>query len=507
MIKPSNSRPLKPKSKSKPIPSSSSASVSTHYSDLLQLKTHKKNGLTNPTIPVENSTKQTTLLVESFHQHQRLDAILDKLRNNNSNPSQLLKDYGDWDKLEFWAVVKFLRQFSCSHQIIQVFDVWTNIESSRMNEYNYNKIIGILSEEGLMEDALLVFRAMNDRGARPSLDIYNLLIHGFAKKGMFDDALPFLREMEKNNIKADSETYDGLIQAYGKFKMYDEMGKCVKKMESSGCAPDHITYNLLIQEFSRAGLLKRMEKVFRKVQSKKMDLQSSTLFAMLEAYADYGILENMEKMYRRVLKSKMPLKENLIRKLASVYIENHMFSRLDDLAVDLSSSTGDTNLVWYLRLLSHACLLSRKGMDFIIQEMDVAENSWTTSIANILLLAFLKMKDFKHLKVLLAELPTKGVKPDLVTVGVLFDASSMGFGGSKTLKMWQKMGLLGEAAQIYTDPLIFMAFGKGCFLRSCEETYSSLEPKSRGSYKWNYQNLINLVFKQKRRQLELMGLE
>ncbi|KAF5768772.1 hypothetical protein HanRHA438_Chr14g0650811 [Helianthus annuus] len=103
-----------------------------------------------------------------------------------------------------------------------------------------------------------------------------------------------------------------------------------------------------------------MERTYRIVISKKMDIEASTVMAMLEAYASFGDLEKMEKIYRTVmrLKPRVYLNDDLIRKVAVVYIENYMFSKLDDMGIRLYSRIGNTNIVWCLRMLSHACLLS-----------------------------------------------------------------------------------------------------------------------------------------------------
>lgn len=376
-----------------------------------------------------------------------------------------------------------------------MFHLWKHIEKSRINEFNYERIIGLLSQEDLPGESVLALEEMKTHGLRPTLEIYNSVIHSFARKGEFERALYFLNEIKENDLIADTETYDGLIQSYGKFKMYDELDDCVKKMESDKCLPDHITYNLLIQEFSRGGLLKRMERVYQTVLSKRMGLQSSTLVAMLEVYANFGIIEKMESAYRRVSNSKTPLKKDLIRKMARVYIENYKFSRLADLGLDLSSVNGRTDIVWCLILLSHACLLSQKGLDSIVKEMEEKNVSWNATVANTILVAYLKMKDFTRLRILLSELSTHHVKPDIVTVGILFDAIRVGFNGTASLNIWRKTGFLDEAVEMTTDPLVLAAFGKGNFLRSCEERYSSLEPEAREKQIWTYYNLIDLVSK------------
>ncbi|CAK9139713.1 unnamed protein product [Ilex paraguariensis] len=457
-----------------------------------------------PSAKPHSNSKETGSALETSHQIQRLKrTLLQKLRHRDSDPLQILKYDGDWSKEQFWAVVRFLKQTSRTKEVLQVFDSWKKKEKSRINEFNYEKIIGLLVEEGLIEEAVVGFEEMKSHGLKPSLDIYNSVIHGFARKGRFEDALCYMKGMEEIGLKPDTETYDGLIQAYGSHRMYDEMGQCVKEIESNGCLPDHVTYNLLIQEFARAGLLTKMESTYQTLLSKKMDLQSSTLIAMLEAYAYFGILDKMEKVYRRVLNSKTFLKEQLIRKLAGVYIENRMLSKLDDLGLDLSSNTGRTDLVWCLRILSHACLLSRKGMHSIVQEMESEKVPWNVTVANIILLSYLKMRDFKRLKVVLSELRARYVKPDIVTVGILFDACTFGFDGTSVKSTWGRLGLFDEAVEMNTDALALTAFGKGNFLRSCKELYSSLEAKDQKKEVWTYRRLINLVFK-RNKQLPLI---
>lgn len=373
--------------------------------------------------------------------------------------------------------------------------MWKSKENSRINELNYEKIIGLLVDEGLIEEAVSALGEMKNHRVSPTLEIYYLVIHGFTRKGRFKDALFYLKEMEEIDLKPESDIFDSFIKAYGKYKMYDEMGQCVKQMESSGCLPDHGTYNLLIREFSRAGLLKQMERTYQIIISKRMDLQSSTLISMLEAYANFGIMDKMEKFLKKVLNSRTPLDDDLIRKIAGIYIDNYMFSRVEDLGIDLSSKIGRTDLVWCLRMLSHACILSRKGMDSIVYEMEADGLPWNVTVANILLLTYLKMRDFKHLNIVLSELPARYVKPDIVTVGILFDAYRYGFDGTYILNIWRRMGFLDESIEMNTDALVLTSYGKGHFLKSFEEVYSSLEPNSVKGKVWTYHHLINLVRK------------
>ncbi|XP_014521738.1 pentatricopeptide repeat-containing protein At4g14190, chloroplastic [Vigna radiata var. radiata] len=440
-----------------------------------------------------SDTKHRTLLVETYHHHGSLRALLVKLEREDSNPVNILAQDGDWSKDHFWAAVRFLKHATRFAEILQVFDMWKNIEKSRISEFNYNKIIGLLCEDETMEEALAALQEMKAQGMKPSLDTYNTIIHGLSRAGKFSDALRFFDEMKESGLEPDSETYDGLIGAYGKFQMYDEMGECLKKMELDGCPPDHITYNILIREYARGGLLQRMEKLYQRMLSKRMKLQSYTFVTMLKAYTTFGIVEKMEKFYRKVLNSKTCVEDDVIRKMAEVYIKNYMFSRLEDLALDLCSAFGESDLVWCLRLLSYACLLSKKGMDIVVKEMLDSKINWSVAVANIIMLAYVKMKDFRHLRILLSQLPIYRVRPDIVTVGIVMDASRIGFDGRGALESWRRMGYLDRVVELNTDSLVITAFGKGHFLKSCEEVYSSLHPEDRERKKWTYNDLIALL--------------
>ncbi|XP_020113167.1 pentatricopeptide repeat-containing protein At4g14190, chloroplastic [Ananas comosus] len=443
----------------------------------------------------EDSRRQhKALLVETFHQSSTLRALLRQLSRKGSDPLRMLRRDGDWTSDQLWAAVAFLAESGRSGEALQVFDYWKNNEIARINEANYSRIIRFLCERSFTSEAVSAFQDMKSHDLIPSLAIYNAIIHGFAREKKFDEAIATLEKISEVGLPRKSETYNGLIQAYGSHKMYDDMSKCVKRMESDGCFPDEVTYNILITEFARGGLIERVERTFRTLLSKRMNLQPSTLVAMLEAYTDLEILEKMEKAYNRVLKTKAFLKESLIRKLAKVYIKNHRFSCLEDLGNDIGGTVGRNDLVWCILLLSSACCLSRKGIDSVVREMEVAKAQFSITFANILAHFYLKMKDFRALDVTFMRARKENIKPDIVTIGILFDACKIGYDGTRVLEEWVRNGYLQDIAQMRTNELVLTAFGKGFFLIKCEKLYSSLESDKKRSHSWRYCDLISLAF-------------
>lgn len=71
-------------------------------------------------VPTHSPTKHATLLLDTFHEHHTLKALLSDLQKRDSCPLLLLKDHGDWNRDHFWVVVKFLREASRSHEILKV---------------------------------------------------------------------------------------------------------------------------------------------------------------------------------------------------------------------------------------------------------------------------------------------------------------------------------------------------------------------------------------------------
>lgn len=374
----------------------------------------------------------------------------------------------------------------------QLFEAWKNIKPSQITELDYKMIIVLLCEEGLLDDAASALKEMKADSLSVSLQTYNSILRGLVNEGRFKDVSFFLYQLKEQDLVPDVDTYKGLIRAYGKNRMFDEMDLCVKKMEADGCLLDYVTYNLLIREYSRGGLIHHMERATQILFSKRMYIQPSTLYSILEVYTNFGILSKMERAYIRVLNSKVPLAEDLIGKMASVYLENFMFSRLDELGLN-HPWTEIGELSWCLRLLSHACLSSQRGMDTIIDKMEEERVPWSVTLMNIVLLAHLKLKDIKQLRILLSQLPARDVKPDIVTVGVLLDMKRIGIDVNGTLHAWRRTGFLYGDVELRTDPLVTTAIGKGLCLNCYEQIFSGLEPEASDRKRWTYSSLINLV--------------
>ncbi|CAA6668198.1 unnamed protein product [Spirodela intermedia] len=444
-----------------------------------------------------------TLVVENIHHTRRLKNLLTHLSDGGAatplrlieedddggvaTPLHLMEEVDDgggddWSSEELWAAAGFL-----------IFDEWRRRRSpGRATAANFSRLARLLCGGGAMEEAGSVFRQMAALDLPVPVSVYNSLVDGLAGDGDLAGAGEALRRMPELGLSPSPETFHGLLRAFGRKGMYDEMR----------LPPNASTFNLLIMEFAGGGLLEKMEATHRTLLSRRMKLLPAAVAAMIQAYAEVGNLEKMEKMYRRFSGCRAPLREDLIRKMALVYIQNYRFARLEEFGNEIASRTGRnrrTHLVWRLLLLAAALLLSRRGMESIAGEMKAAEVTPHITFTNSIALAHAKMKDFRDLEALLSKIGEEDggeLRPDLVTVGVLFDACSDGFNGGRVLDIWRRRRFLEQSAVMETDPLVIAAFGKGRFIKSCEEAFfSTVGGGEEGSRKaWTYVDLIRLVF-------------
>ncbi|KAG0488421.1 hypothetical protein HPP92_007232 [Vanilla planifolia] len=419
--------------------------------------------------------------------------LLNEVSRSGSCPIHILESDGDWSFERLQTIVAFLVDVGRTTEALQVFCLWKNKDKSRSSTVNYSKILQLFCKRSLMNEAMLIIEDMEKHKVAQSIEIYNDIIHGFARIKEFEKCRTILMKMVENGISPVHETYNVLIRAHGSYGFYDDMSRCVKLMESSGCSPNEATYNVLIQEFARGGLLERMEKVYRTLLSKRMHLYSSTLVTMIEAYAEFRILDKLEKMYCKFLNSKAYMKDCLIRKIANVYIENCRFARLEEFGNDIGGRTGRSELIWCILLLSSAGLLSRKGINSIAREMEIAKVRLSTSLANIFALFYLKMNDFRALNGIFSDAIKDDAQPDVLTVSILFDACTIGYDGAYVLEKWNRKGFLEAVVEMKTDPLVISTFGKGPFMRRCEKLCTSRESKAKEKKLWRYADLMRLV--------------
>ena len=96
------------------------------------------------------------------------------------------------------------------------------------NVFTYNTIMDSLCKDGLVSEAIDVFRKMKDRKCSPDVISYNCLAHGLCLLSRRKEAMALLSEMLEVNVVPDVVTYNTLINYFCKDGMVLEAKAIVK---------------------------------------------------------------------------------------------------------------------------------------------------------------------------------------------------------------------------------------------------------------------------------------
>ncbi|CAM6105230.1 unnamed protein product [Calypogeia fissa] len=435
----------------------------------------------------------------SENKRKRRNRIAKELLVRGKSPIELLESMEECTVAVFWTVVNILCINSRASEALLVFEWWKRQEGYVARERDFIGFISICGHAGMPEEAQKLFNEMIRLGLSPTVATYSSLLQGFAEVGDFDRAKEILMEMRRVGLKPNSITYTGLLYAYGKQGHYSEMAKIFNSMktyESSqlDCAPTSVTYSALLQCFAKGGLFARMENALKEMISRNYDPDGAAINAMIQGYAQVGLLKDMERAYSMVRPYKVMVRVDTIRAVALAYIRKSYFYQLGTFArYHNRRRVSVDKLIENLLLLSHAANFSMRGLaEEYVRLKETGFEGDITSF-NIRALAFSKMQMLWDLRVTILEMAHQGIMPDLVTYGAVVDAYIGGNMESSLAEALAEMRNIGDVAKVYTDELVFDAFGRGSFQTSCEELFVSSQDLEERFF--TYENLVGYYLK------------
>ncbi|XP_059629784.1 pentatricopeptide repeat-containing protein At1g63150-like [Cornus florida] len=133
----------------------------------------------------------------------------------------------------------------------------TRVSSANLVMYN-NSIIDSLCKDRMVDDALVFFSEMIEKGMLPDVITYNSLIHGLCNFGRWKEAKRLLNEMVDLKFFPDVYSFNILVDAICKEGLVrdaesqmDEAMKAFNSIEDKVIEPDTITYNTLINGYCK----------------------------------------------------------------------------------------------------------------------------------------------------------------------------------------------------------------------------------------------------------------
>ncbi|KAL5723322.1 hypothetical protein ACHQM5_006734 [Ranunculus cassubicifolius] len=156
---------------------------------------------------------------------------------------------------------------------------------------------------GAIKAATNIFWSMGDLGVLPSPFIINQLISELCKSRKIEDAIEIFRVVENRKMRCLEESYSIVIQALCEVRKVNEACELFGKMLSQDLKPKLAVYNSVICMLCKSGSAEKAGRVFEIMNKKRCGPDNVTYTALIHGYgwarnweAAYDLLTEMLKM-------------------------------------------------------------------------------------------------------------------------------------------------------------------------------------------------------------------
>ncbi|KAJ4849479.1 hypothetical protein Tsubulata_037643 [Turnera subulata] len=175
------------------------------------------------------------------------------------------------------------------------------------------RLIKVLGEEGLVNEALALFYRMKQYRCKPDVYAYNTIIHALCGVGNFKKARSLLEQMELPGFRCppDTFTYTILISSYCKSSLQTGCRKAIRRrlweanhlfrmMLFKGFVPDVVTYNCLINGCCKTGRIERALELFQDMSARGCAPNRVTYNSFIRYYSVTNEIDKGIEMLRRM---------------------------------------------------------------------------------------------------------------------------------------------------------------------------------------------------------------
>nr|XP_043614234.1 pentatricopeptide repeat-containing protein At3g18110, chloroplastic [Erigeron canadensis] len=183
--------------------------------------------------------------------------------------------------------------------------VYKDMEENRCQPdlWTYNSMLSVYGRCGLVNEAELLFFDIKSKGFDPDAVTYNSLLYAFAKEGNVDKVNKLCDEMVKLGFGEDEMTYNTVIHMYGKLGQHDLAFKLYKEMKSRGCDPDVVTYTVLVDSLGKANKIQEAANVMSEMMDVGIKPTLRTYSALICGYGKAGMRLEAEETFNCMINS------------------------------------------------------------------------------------------------------------------------------------------------------------------------------------------------------------
>ncbi|KAH7526828.1 hypothetical protein JRO89_XSUnG0048200 [Xanthoceras sorbifolium] len=165
---------------------------------------------------------------------------------------------------------------------------------------SFNTLINARLKAGAMAPNLGIelLNEVRRSGLRPDIITYNTLISACSRESNLEEAMKVYKDLEQHNCQPDLWTYNAMISVYGRCRLSGEAEQLFKELESKGFFPDAVTYNSLLYAFAREGNVKKVKEISEEMVKMGFGKDEMTHNTIIHMYGKKGQHELALQLYR-----------------------------------------------------------------------------------------------------------------------------------------------------------------------------------------------------------------
>ncbi|GAU38657.1 hypothetical protein TSUD_292390 [Trifolium subterraneum] len=164
----------------------------------------------------------------------------------------------------------------------------------------YSVVINGLCKIKMMDEAMNLFKEMQNKKHIPDAVTYSSLIDGMCKSGRISHAWELLEEMHDRGQHANVITYSSLLHALCKNHDVGEAIALVKKIKDQGIQPDMHTYNILMDGLCKQGRFQDAQVIFYDLLIKGYKVTVPTYNIMIHGLCLGGLFDEAEALLSKM---------------------------------------------------------------------------------------------------------------------------------------------------------------------------------------------------------------
>ncbi|KAJ9178314.1 hypothetical protein P3X46_010208 [Hevea brasiliensis] len=186
----------------------------------------------------------------------------------------------------------------------------------------YNTLVDGLCRAGKVKIAHNVVKGMVKKSAdlNPDVVTYTTLVRGYCMKQDIDEALVVFQEMANKGLKPNEVTYNTLIKGLCEAQRIDKIKDILEgALGVGGFTPDTCTFNTLMNAHCNAGNLNEALKTFEKMMEWKVQPDSATYSVLIRNLCQRGDFERAEQLFDELLDKDILLRDDGCTPLVAAY--------------------------------------------------------------------------------------------------------------------------------------------------------------------------------------------